>query len=70
MNGQTPVAAPKPRPAKKGARSGRLPVEIGAPRWALVSDGTLALLGTDMVIPKEHARALIEFLRTLDQGQA
>lgn len=69
MSAQTP-AVTKRRGALKGSRNGTLPLHLGPKRWALVADGTLALLGTDLVIPKDDTRALIEFLRRLDEGQA
>ncbi len=42
------------------------------PRWALTSDGALVDLGTPGApeIPKERARALVDFIRTLHQVEA
>ena len=51
----TPIAPPNPR---------------GDPMWALLADGAFVLLGTDIEIPAHQARALVEFIRTLDKGQA
>ncbi|MCC7484583.1 MAG: hypothetical protein IT529_06295 [Burkholderiales bacterium] len=42
----------------------------GTPRWALASDGAFLLLGTATEIPRPAARALVEFVRVLDEGEA
>lgn len=39
-------------------------------RWALTSDGAFILLGTQTEIQKPAARALVDFVRTLDAGTA
>jgi hypothetical protein len=55
-----------------------------APRWALTSDGAFLLLGVnvnvlprpeagelvDIEIPRPVARALVDFIRRLDGGEA
>lgn len=41
-----------------------------APRWALAADGAFVLLGTPTEIPAPAARALVAFIRQLDQGEA
>jgi hypothetical protein len=66
-------AAAKPRKATKKKRIGKLrvaPPTNAQERWALASDGALVLLGTSTEIPRTAARALIDFVRVLDQGQA
>lgn len=51
------------------APSGKSAVHIkrlsvpNAPRWALAADGAFVLLGTDVEIPGEDARRLVEFVR-------
>lgn len=46
-------------------------IDIGpTPRWALASDGAFVLLGTRIEIQRTAARALVDFVRTLDQGKA
>jgi len=52
----TPIAPPNPR---------------GDPMWALRSDGAFVLLGDELglVVPRAVARSLVDFIRTLDEGQ-
>lgn len=51
----TPIPAPNPR---------------GDPMWALLADGAFLLLGTEVEIPAHQARALVDFIRTLDKAEA
>lgn len=69
----------KPRAAAKKKRTGLIVMKpemqyqdrpTAAARWALASDGAFVLLGTSTEIPRDAARALIDFVRVLDQGQA
>ncbi len=74
--------AAKPRKAAKKKRTGKLIMRretqfqerpnapVGRQRWALASDGAFVLLGTSTEIPRDAARALIDFVRVLDQGHA
>jgi len=41
-----------------------------AARWALASDGAFVLLGTPTEITRAAARALVDFVRVLDQAEA
>jgi hypothetical protein len=53
---------------KKAERKGN--GSLAANLWALRQDGAFVLLGTQTEIPRAEARALVEFVRILDRGEA
>jgi len=58
------------RRAAKRARNSIEKVSLATRRWALTNDGAFLLLGTPIEIPKPAARALVDFVRTLDAAEA
>jgi len=58
------------RPRQAATPNDRSPTPAGM--WALRSDGAFVLLGDDLglVVPRAVARSLVDFIRTLDEGQA
>jgi len=66
--------APAPNSSRRRSAPRERPLQTpphGA-MWALRSDGAFVLLGDELglVVPREVARALVDFIRTLDEGKA
>jgi hypothetical protein len=69
-----PVTKRKVRRAKHAKRKKHVraasAVKAAAPRWALTSDGAFVDLTDSTEISKAKARALVDFVRVLDAGEA